>query len=171
MTPCCVAVGSGWGLSASRYRCPSLEPFASAGGSAHGPLTTCALPLPPWPIPTSLLPLPSLGRLCQRSPWTFPVSLLRVWLGAGGLGAAGGGEGGPQWLAWPLNRCSHNEWAWTYRRYHFYALVRDWGGGPSALARNCRQLTEPWGWRQAGAVYPILQHWGGGGGGGTTRLD
>ena len=38
----------------------------------------CALPLPAWPVRTSLLAFLSLGRLCLQSPWTVPVSLLRV---------------------------------------------------------------------------------------------
>ena len=74
-----------WTLSLHRRWCPS---------ASHHPLTflfLCALPFPlPFPFPSLCLslrrphcpsalhqsfPFHSLGRLCQRSPWTCPVSL------------------------------------------------------------------------------------------------
>ena len=68
MTPGCVAV-SGRRL----LPCPSLDPSPSVGGGAHRPLTpSCP------PSPCLATPFLSLGRLCQRSPRTAPVSLLRV---------------------------------------------------------------------------------------------
>ena len=68
--------------------CPSLGPFPSIGGGAHRPLTTLcpsSSSLAYLSLSTSL----PLGRLCQRSPRTFPVSLLRV----GSTQRRGGGGG------------------------------------------------------------------------------
>ena len=63
----------------STYPCPFLGPSPSVGSGAHPSLTpSCprspglALSLPPCS------PFLSLGRLCQRSPRTVPVSLLCV---------------------------------------------------------------------------------------------
>ena len=74
MTP--AAGGAYWSLAT--YCCPSLKPLPSVGGGAHRPLTTFCPPSPRRAYP--YLPTPPsfpFGRLCQRSSWTFPVSLLR----------------------------------------------------------------------------------------------
>ena len=76
------ATGGAYRPIATRY--PSLGPFPSISGGAHRPLTThasflCLLALL-FPL---YFPFLSLGRLCQRSPRTFPVSLLCVGLGGG----------------------------------------------------------------------------------------
>ena len=65
-------------------RCPSLGPSPSAGGGAHQPLTTCALPLPPRPIFPSLPPpsLPS-GGCANGAPGL-------ALFGGGGAGGGGG---------------------------------------------------------------------------------
>ena len=77
---CCLQLAAPVGLSpltlaVSLNPVPPHHPQAAAPISLSPP---CALPLPAWPTLTSPLTLPSLGRLCQRSPWTVPVSLLCV---------------------------------------------------------------------------------------------
>ena len=97
------AGGAYWPIA---IRCPSLGPCTSIGGGAHRPLTTLCPSSSSLPYPslsTSLsfplafpsidrgvhrshhsFPFLSFGRLCQRSPRTFPVSLLCVSVGGGG---------------------------------------------------------------------------------------
>ena len=61
-------------------RCLFLGPFTFIDGGANRPLTTVcpsSSSLPYLPLSASLSFL-SLGQLCQRSPRTFPVSLLCV---------------------------------------------------------------------------------------------
>ena len=76
MTPG-IAVCSWRRLLASRHL--PLNPLPPQAAVPIGLSPPRALPPPAWPIlnpPYS--PFPSLGRLCQRSPQTFPVSLLCV---------------------------------------------------------------------------------------------
>ena len=73
------AGGANWLIATSR---PSLEPFASIGSGALQPLAPlcCAAPSPCLADPAlpPCSPFHSLGRVCQRSPRPFPVSLLHV---------------------------------------------------------------------------------------------
>ena len=59
--------------------CPSLGPFPSVGGGTHRPLSppVSFLCLLAQSVPLHF-PFLSLGRLCQQSPLTFPVSPLCV---------------------------------------------------------------------------------------------
>ena len=74
-----VLLSAAGGAPLATYPCPSLEPSLSAGGGAPRPLTPLCPCSPclayPHPPHTPFLPL---GRLCQRSPRTVPVSLLCV---------------------------------------------------------------------------------------------
>ena len=91
------AGGAYWPIA---IHCPSLGPFPSIGGGAHQPhhpVTFLFLPALSFPLHFPFLSLGlslhrpwcpldshhsfafhSLGRLCQRSPRTCPVSFLRV---------------------------------------------------------------------------------------------
>ena len=90
------AGGAHWPLA--KYPCPFLDPLASAGGRAHRPLTPSCPPSPSLAYPHVPTPPPflSLGGLCQRSPRTAPVPLLRV--GSARRRARGGGGGGSSGL-------------------------------------------------------------------------
>ena len=76
-----------WELSLRRWRCPS---------ASHHPvplISQSGLSLPPH------TPFLSLGRLCQRSPWTLCFTALRQVRRAGGGEAATQVEVGPCWAS------------------------------------------------------------------------
>ena len=123
--------------------CLSLGPSPSIGGGAHRPLTALC---PPSPSLAYLLllplyfPFPSLGRLCHRSPWTFPVSLLCV----GSTRRRPRGRGGGVWD--PKNLCTKNgPPRFSQRLNSFFPTVVTLvgGGGGAVCLRALRESRGP----------------------------
>ena len=89
-----------WTLSLHRRWCPSTP---------HRPVSNLSLRGLIFPLYVSFL---SLGRLCQRSPQTFPVSLL--WVGSTQRGGGGGHPPTPPHpgasLAVVQARAAHSAW-------------------------------------------------------------
>ena len=80
MTPGCIAVCSWRPVGPPPVPLTlSLNPVPPQAAAPIGLSPPCALPLPLPGLPhPPYTPFLSLGRLCQRSPRTVPVSLLRV---------------------------------------------------------------------------------------------